>query len=520
MNREITMGSLFDGSGGFPLASAIHGILPVWASEVEKFPIEVTKKRFPHMEHLGDITRIDGAKIRPVDIITFGSPCQDLSVAGKRAGLKGSRSGLFMEAVRIIKEMREATDGLYPAFAIWENVPGAFSSNRGEDFRVVLEQLVKIVEPDAVVPTPEKSRWRKADALLGDGWSIAWRVLDAQFWGVPQRRRRIYLVADFRDDCAAKILFEPARVFWHPTAGGQTRQRTPPDSQDGSRVPSRDQDAGVTEATICMSTGQANAEILTDISAYLNCNHEAPIITTAGFNGWRSVSGSIEFGQECAPCLNTKMPPDIVAAFMGGQGSKAGGIAYSEQVAPTLKAASSGTNMAPCLVAPAWPDRANALLARHDGSPCIDRGPTVVCVPDPTSFCYDCRGNGTENIVSALTGDHQNRVTDYTTIVCVAGCDFRNMKENGDLCGTLQAKPTGGQSLNCIHPVRIGHRVRRLIPTECARLQGFPDWWCADVPHSDAKEYKMWGNGIALPCAAFVIGQVKKHIDEVNYESS
>ena len=312
----------------------------------------------------------------------------------------------------------------------------------------------------------------------------------------------------------------PARVFWHPTAGGQTRQRTPPDSQDGSRVPSRDQDAGVTEATICMSTGQANAEILTDISAYLNCNHEAPIITTAGFNGWRSVSGSIEFGQECAPCLNTKMPPDIVAAFMGGQGSKAGGIAYSEQVAPTLKAASSGTNMAPCLVAPAWPDRANALLARHDGSPCIDRGQTVVCVPDPTSFCYDCRGNGTENIVSALTGDHQNRVTDYTTIVCVAGCDFRNMKENGDLCGTLQAKPTGGQSLNCIHPVRIGHRVRRLIPTECARLQGFPDWWCADVPHSDAKEYKMWGNGIALPCAAFVIGQVKKHIDEVNYESS
>jgi DNA (cytosine-5)-methyltransferase 1 len=213
---SFTIGSLFDGSGGFPLAATMCGGTPKWASEIEPYPIAVTKSRFPDMKHLGSITDIKGGEVDPVDVISFGSPCQDLSVAGKRAGLKHeangddetTRSGLFMEAVRIIKEMREATNGVYPRFALWENVPGAFSSNKGEDFRIVLEELIKIVEPSAVMPEVPKNGWPYADSYCGDGWSLAYRVLDAQFWGVPQRRRRIYLVADFRGECAGKVSFE------------------------------------------------------------------------------------------------------------------------------------------------------------------------------------------------------------------------------------------------------------------------------------------------------------------------
>ena len=212
----MKIGSLFDGSGGFPLAGTKCGFTPVWASEIEPYPIAVTSSRFPNMKHLGDISKVHGANIEPVDIITFGSPCQDLSVAGKRAGLKHeengddetTRSGLFMEAVRIIKEMRGATNGEYPRFAVWENVPGAFSSNNGEDFRIVLQELIKVTEPKAVMPEVPKSGWAYADSYSGDGWSLAYRVFDAQYWGVPQRRRRIYLVADFRGECAEKILFE------------------------------------------------------------------------------------------------------------------------------------------------------------------------------------------------------------------------------------------------------------------------------------------------------------------------
>ena len=227
MNKTYKLGSLFDGSGGFPLAGALCGIEPVWASEVEPYPIAVTKTRFPHMKHLGDISKINGAEIEPVDIITFGSPCQDLSVAGKRAGLKHedngddetTRSGLFIEAVRIIKEMREKTNGEYPRFAVWENVPGAFSSNKGEDFRVVLEELVKVAEPSAVMPPVPQFGWAYADSYCGNGWSLAYRVLDAQYWGVPQRRRRIYLVADFRGGCAREILFEREGLRGYFTQG-------------------------------------------------------------------------------------------------------------------------------------------------------------------------------------------------------------------------------------------------------------------------------------------------------------
>lgn len=209
--------SLFDGSGGFPLAAYMCGVEPVYASEVEPYPIAVTRTHFPNMVHLGDVSKINGAELEPVDVITFGSPCQDLSIAGKRAGLKHesngddetTRSGLFMEAIRIIKEMRAATNGQYPTFAIWENVTGAFTSNGGRDFAVVLEEFIRVSENDVTVPLLEEGEtWPKADVYMGDEWSVAYRTFDAQYWGVPQRRRRIYLVADFRGQRAAKVLFE------------------------------------------------------------------------------------------------------------------------------------------------------------------------------------------------------------------------------------------------------------------------------------------------------------------------
>jgi len=191
MKNELTLGSLFDGSGGFPLGGMLAGITPLWASEIEPFAVRVTTKRLPQMKHYGDVSALNGAELPPVDIITFGSPCQDMSIAGKRSGLDGSRSSLFYEAVRIIKEMRCATDGRYPRFAVWENVPGAFSSNKGEDFRCVLESLCQVKDESVSVPRFEK--WTTAGEILADGFSIAWRVLDAQYWGVPQRRKRIFL---------------------------------------------------------------------------------------------------------------------------------------------------------------------------------------------------------------------------------------------------------------------------------------------------------------------------------------
>ena len=233
----LTMGSLFDGIGGFPLAAVRHGIVPLWASEIEPFPIEVTKYHFPDMIHVGDITKLNGAELPPVDIVCGGSPCQDLSVAGARAGLAGERSGLFMEQVRIVEEMRDADirDGqpalfVRPRFLVWENVPGAFSSGepKGEDFRIVLEEICRIKCGSVHVPRPDAGKWEPAGRiLLGTDFSLAWRVLDAQYWGVAQRRRRIFLVADFGGRTAPAILFKRRRVPWYPPQGEGAREGAP-----------------------------------------------------------------------------------------------------------------------------------------------------------------------------------------------------------------------------------------------------------------------------------------------------
>ena len=225
LNKSLTLGSLFSGSGGFELGGLLAGITPVWASEIEPFPIRVTTRRFPSMKHYGDITRMEGGKIEPVDIITFGSPCTDMSCAGKRAGLNGPQSSLFYQAIRIITEMRCATNGQYPRWICWENVVGAYSSNQGRDFQKVLEEIISIIEPGTQVPMPPKDRWPYADIYLGDGWSIAYRTFDAQYWGVAQRRRRIYLVGDLAGRCAGKVLFESEGVSGYSPQGFRAWQR-------------------------------------------------------------------------------------------------------------------------------------------------------------------------------------------------------------------------------------------------------------------------------------------------------
>lgn len=389
---QLTLGSLFDGSGGFPLAGVIHGIEPVWASEIEPFPIRVTRNRFPNMKHLGSVTDVDGSKIEPVDIITFGSPCQDLSVAGKQLGIHdGERSNLFFEAIRIIKEMRDATSNQFPRFAVWENVPGAFSSNKGEDFRAVLQAFAEICEGGCgvSVPMPPKGKWLHAGTVVGNGWSVAWRVYDAQFWGVPQRRKRIYLVADFRSERAGEILFKPESVSGYSETGGKEGEGTSGDAEGGP---------GGSDSVISLKGNFVDRE------------------TRQNGVGWNDKNMyTLDATDKHSVCY---------AAFMGGQGAKARSIAYCDDGStPTIKSAPSGGNTVPDVVYPIntmvatrggkddmrtcfgiwemndpqftlsaahehgviYPNAARSLCARYDSSPCVDRGQNVVC------YGVDCR---------------------------------------------------------------------------------------------------------------------------------
>lgn len=332
--NNLTLGSLFDGSGGFPLGGLISGITPVWASEIEPFPIRVTTKRLPFMKHYGDISQMDGGKIEPVDIITFGSPCTDMSVAGKRAGLDGQQSVLFYQAIRIIKEMRCATNGKFPRYIVWENVPGAFSSNGGEDFKAVLEAVIGIAEPDTQVPMPEKNRWPYADCYMGDGWSVAYRTLDAQYWGVPQRRKRIYLVADFTGRSACDILFKSEGVSRYSAEGFRSWQRAAGSATDCIGATGFDGyngeltgDVSSTLGVNCgMSTGR-NGIVLNDqggnrmdvtdeVTATLRAEaHHPPVVMeAAGFCTEHSAkSRTIGYEEECSPTLRAGVVPAAVA---------------------------------------------------------------------------------------------------------------------------------------------------------------------------------------------------------------
>lgn len=424
----MTLGSLFDGAGTMPFAAMLCGIKPVWSSEIEKFPCEVTKKRFPDVRQLGDVTKINGAEIEPVDIITFGSPCQDLSVAGQRAGLKGERSGLFMEAVRIIKEMRQnairTNQPVRPRYAVWENVPGAYSSSKGEDFRVVLEELCKVVDREVSIPRPTKGKWERAGAIVGNaadgtGYSVAWRTLDAQYWGVPQRRRRIWLVADFGGESAPEILFKreglrrdfaKSRAAWERVA----------ETAEGS--------AG--RASVWDGRGNGNGRIApTQASDHNNRSGDFAAVVVQGFD----VYNQRTTGNKTKTLVARHTDADAIPAVFWGIGNgQADGTGLHEKV--------------------------ESLNCMHDAQ--------AVIAIDRAAF-------------------NQGMNAQYDI----------GISEDG-VAQTVVAKGPGAI---------CDKKIRRLTPTECARLQGMPSWWCADIPHSDSAEYKMWGNGMALPNALYVM---------------
>ena len=307
MNKTLTLGSLFDGSGTFPMAGILSGITPVWASEIEPFPIAVTRKRLPFMKHYGDISKLNGADLPPVDIITFGSPCTDLSVAGKRAGIQAERSGLFFEAIRIIKEMRCKTNGEYPKYIVWENVPGAFSSGGGEDFRCVLEEICKIADESAVIPKPAK--WHNAGEILAGHYSVAYRLFDAQYWGVPQRRKRIYLVADFTGECAGKILFESEGVSGYSAEGFRAWQRAAGGAADCIRKASGE---------ICLNDQGGNRmDVTEDMTCTLRAEaHHPPCVLSAGFCMEHSAKArGIGYEEEKSPTLRAGVVPAALSCY-------------------------------------------------------------------------------------------------------------------------------------------------------------------------------------------------------------
>ena len=436
---NMTLGSLFDGSGGFPLGGLLAGITPVWASEIEPFPIRVTTKRLPFMKHYGNVSEMDGGKVEPVDIITFGSPCQDMSVAGKRAGLEGSRSNLFYEAVRIIKEMRKATGGKYPRWACWENVPGAFSSSGGEDFRCVLESLCGVIDESVSIAKPKK--WANAGEILGDGYSLAWRVIDAQFWGVPQRRKRIYLVADFTGGGAGKVLFESEGLSGYSPQGFRSWQATPGGSSDCSGAAgigfdgyngSVTNDKSATLGVNCgMSTGR-NGVVLNDqggnrmdVTEDVTCtlraeaHHPPCVMEAAGFCTEHSAKArGIGYQEECSPTLRAGTVPATVYDNHSQDTRYTGPV---EAVQPLSATMGLGGNNQPFVAEPITLKIRSGCEGGGKG-PLIqeDKSATLSCNNDQTLF-EPCLWNG-EHIAPTLTtqnADGGQRMPDKDNFNCV-----------------------------------------------------------------------------------------------------
>lgn len=491
------------------------------------------------MKHLGDVTKISGREIEPVDVITFGSPCQDMSVAGKQDGLSGERSSLFFEAIRIIREMRDHTDGQYPRFAVWENVPGAFSSNGGKDFRAVLEAFCSIGGYTNPLPNPPMQKgmlkWRNAGTILGDCFSLAWRILDAQYWGVPQRRRRVFLMADFAGGDAGEILFDTEGLLWNSASGGEAREAVAADATGGVGGSCKYLTPWETQTQRIYDAKGVYPALLTNNGAGQNrqavlCQSDVfPSLTKE--NGHMTVSGGM---------------PNCVA-FMAGQGAKARGLGYQEDVAPTLKSTLSGGNTVPTVChdteqitnqqnrcSPVPDDPSHTLLVnQHPPLACVVSGNMV----DRETACNGC-GWCFDTTFTLNTVDRH-----------AVAFDARNNRVTEE-SGTLQAKGGGGYSLNFINPVCYAlqsfgeyvntgvtcaqmerqykyitdivvqkerkYIVRRLTPVECARLQGFPDCWGIiqnKKLHSDSAEYRMWGNGVALPCVSYVLRGIAKALN-------
>nr|DAI55338.1 MAG TPA: Cytosine specific methyltransferase [Caudoviricetes sp.] len=566
--NNLTLGSLFDGSAGFPLGGLISGITPVWASEIEPFPIRVTTKRLPQMKHYGDISKMNGGEIPPVDIITFGSPCQDMSVAGKRDGLSGSRSSLFYQAVRIIKEMRCKTDGRYPRFIVWENVPGAFSSNKGEDFRAVLEEVCKIKENNVSVPKP--SKWQSAGKILGDGYSVAWRQLDAEFWGVPQRRKRIYLVADFAGWCAGKILFESEGLSGYSSQGFRAWQETANGSAE--------------------SIGETGSNSLMFENHGQDCRYTGPLDIA------QTVLSTFGTGGNNQPFV--VQTPKTLKIRSGCEGGGKGALIQEDKSA-TLGCNNDQTLFVPKVYGICAKD-SNAMkssnpnsgfyeattsrcLDGNGGNPSCNQGGMAVIEGNGTRPSHKGDGYKESDVMYTLNATEQHGVAygigrpamnqgynakfsfqieeEVEPTIVAAGASgvahpvFSSSKASffttaeEELANTLVATDYKDPPI-VNDEMEEDYIVRRLTPTECARLQGFPDWWCDDLgteeptneeiaywkdvfkthaealgknkktktdsqikkwlknPHSDSAEYKMWGNGVALPNVVFVLSGI------------
>ena len=593
--QKLTLGSLFDGSGGFPLGGLLSGITPVWASEIEPFPIRVTTKRLPFMKHYGDVSQMDGGKIEPVDVITFGSPCQDMSIAGRREGLDGSRSSLFYEAVRIVKEMRCATDGRYPRYIVWENVPGAFSSNKGADFQSVLEEIcsVKGYEIDPARP----AKWPAAGEIVADDFSLAWRVFDAQYWGVPQRRKRIYLVADFAGGSAGKILFESEGVSGYTPQGFRPWQGAARAFAEG---------AGASGCVCLNDQGGSRMDVTEDVAATLRAeNHGHPpcVMGAAGFCTEHSAQArGIGYEKETSPTLRAGTVPAAVYENHSQDTRYTGPL----ETAPTVNATyGMGGNNQPFVVetpktlkirsgcegggkGALIQDNKSATLGCNNDQALFVPKVYGICSKDSnamksdnpksgfyeaeTSRCLDANGgNPTCNqggmAVVALQGSMIGRADKngpqgsgvnegvsftldaadrHAVAYCMTtGTYIQALEEQSP---TLMARDYKDPPV--VNETEPEYIVRRLTPTECARLQGFPDWWCARLetdepteeeiefwtevfeihrsvmgtsskpksrnqivkwlknPHSDSAEYKMWGNGVALPNVYFVLSGI------------
>ena len=530
------------------------------------------------MKHLGDITKMNGFNTPPVDVITFGSPCQDLSVAGKRAGLAGERSGLFMEAVRIIKEMREATNGEYPKYAVWENVPGAFSSNKGEDFRAVLEELARIKEAGISIPRPDKNKWAKAGLITGDDWSIAWRAMDAQYWGVPQRRLRISLVLDLTGGRAGEILFEPESLRGHFAPGVTPGQATAGAVENGARTADR---AFTLKIRSGCEGGGKGALVQTEKSATISTLQDQTLFVAElpkAYSFDSLASNSMKSNNPHSGCREVEIaktidtsPPDpaknqggiaIVEPTFCIQGNTidradtAGenGAGVKEDVCYTLNTIDrpAVAFALDCRNMTANEELSATLQAKSNGGQSLNyinpvcyaatTEPNMVicddCSPairsrdykDPNIVCYDARGNGDGITSPTMTGDHNSRVTDYTAITLqgdtVVGADLYNGTLTGDTAVTLTtATGQGGANTgpSVIEKI-VRWIVRRITPTECERLQGYQDGW-TDLGEwidskgkihkpADTPRYKALGNSIALPQWYYVLGGIADRLQD------
>lgn len=503
------------------------------------------------MKHLGDITKINGAEIEIVDVITGGSPCQDLSIAGKRTGLAGARSGLFMEQTRIVKEMREhdrksgrTGDMVRPRFMVWENVPGAFSSNKGRDFAAVLEEIIRIAEPEAPdIEVPEKgwNTWGGYHDEVGGRWSVAWRVHDAQYWGVPQRRRRISIVADFGGDTAGEILFERKSVSGHPAESGTAGERLAGNAESGASYAVRIRGG-------CDGGGKG-ALVQEDKSGTLGTGNDQTIFClqgngidradTAGCNGkgWREDTSytlnTIDRPAVCAGvrCLtpweaqsarvydqdgawhslnaneNGGMARDSVlcAGFKAGQGAQAGGIGYSEEVSPTLTAAPSGTNQTPAVVALDMSHACDVIRDCGEIDPSLQARMGTGGNQVPLTY-QDVTGTLSPG---AHSGSYNGQDAYNDMLVCGATPEVAHALRAKASCAYREDAET--------YPVQ-NMVVRRLTPMECERLQGYPDGW-TDIGEwmdskgkrhkdADSPRYKALGNSIALPFWDFLAKRI------------